>query len=76
MSLEKIFRKVNLLLLFAFIFCCDSAAQTIVLYSSKPAPVGARAEGPAEAYAADPSDVTSMCANPASLAFLKRQSFV
>jgi len=76
MFLNRICWKVNLVLLFALFLYCDSAAQIIVLYSSKPAPVGAREEGLAEAYAADPSDVTSMYANPASLAFLLKQSVV
>jgi len=76
MDFNVTFRKIKIVCLLTLIFCCCSFAQIIVLYSSKPSLVGARAEGMAEAYTADANDVTSMYANPASLAFLMRQSVV
>ncbi len=51
-------------------------AQIITLYSSRPAPVGARATALGEAYASESYDASSFYWNPASLVYLQRKGVV
>ncbi|HUL44378.1 MAG TPA: hypothetical protein VLY03_08480 [Bacteroidota bacterium] len=69
-------RKIGILLLWCCLICASANAQIIVLYNSKPALVGARETGIGGASTADAYDVTTMYWNPASIAYLQRQSVV
>jgi hypothetical protein len=62
--------------LFLVVATSGLQAQIFTLYSSRPAPVGARAAGMGDAYAAEPYDATSMYWNPASVVFLQNRSVV
>lgn len=65
-----------------FLICCvtmfnnPTYTQNIILDNSRPLNAGARTLGLAEAYVAEAYDVNSMYWNPASLSFIRQNSFV